>query len=142
MCCDWTNGRDFGMDERFDCRATAAVLRSGSSVAFAGHVAALVCVLARPGSWWPLIPWCALVYFAVRVALDARLFELLSESPGESPDTGRLDQWMAAAGLRKQAGPRALEDRRRGAIRLWRGLVLSLVVEIVMVIGTQLWSPR
>jgi hypothetical protein len=134
------------MDERFDCRATAAVLRSGSTVALSGHAAALLCAFIKPGAWWPLVAWCALVYFAVRVELDARLFQLLAESPSESPsesrDAGMLDQWMAAAGLRKNAGPRTLKDRRRGAIRLWRALLAALVVEIVMVIGALLWSPR
>jgi hypothetical protein len=124
------------MDERFDCRATAAVLKSGSSIALSGHAAALLCAVMKPGAWGPFVAWCALVYFAVRVELDARLFLLLAESPGS------FDEWMAAAGLRKNALPRTLEDRRRGAMRLWRALLIALIVEIVLVIGALVWSPR
>ena len=78
-----------------------------------------------------------LVYFAVRVELDARLFEVLAD---HSPEA--LDAWLDEAGLRKNAGPRTLADRRRGAMRLWRGLLMALMVEIVLVAGALVWSPR
>ena len=126
------------MSERgFDCRATSALLRSGRSVALAGHVAALICAVMRPGAWWALGAWCVLVYFAVRVELDARLFEVLAD---HSPEA--LDAWLEDVGLRKNIGPRTLADRRRGAMRLWRGLLMALVVEIVLVAGALVWSPR
>jgi hypothetical protein len=133
------------MDERFACRATAALLRSGSSIALAGHVAALLAILMKPEIWWPLPAWCALVYFVVRVELDARLFELLAESSHAEAldhDANALDEWMASAGLRKASGSRTIADRRRGAIHLWRALLAALIVELILAAGALVWLPR
>jgi hypothetical protein len=119
------------MDEAFDCRATAAVLRSGARIAQCGHVAALLCAVMRPGVWAPFVAWCALVYFTVRVELDARLFLVLAEhSARHTSPYSSLDEWMAAAGLRKNRGPRTLQDRRRGAMRYWWALLIALMVEL------------
>lgn len=124
-------------EQAFDCRATAGLLRSGKSVALAGHVAMLAGLVLRPGAWWVMAAWAVMVYFAVRVELDARLFVVLAEGSPEA-----LDEWLAAAGLRKKGEPRTLADRRRGAMRLWRGLVGALVVEIGLVAGAVIWLPR
>jgi hypothetical protein len=116
----------------FDCRATAAVLRSGSSVALAGHVAAVMSVLSMGAAWMTgcaVLVWCAGVYLAVRVKIDAQFFELLAVQPAE-----QLDDWLDAAGLRKKSGVRTIEERRRGALRLWRGLVGVVAVQISLVL--------
>ena len=121
----------------FDCRATAAVLRSGASVALAGHVAALMSVLAMyhggPSAriaWCGLLVWCAVVYLAMRVKIDAQFFELLATEPAE-----QLDGWLADTGLRKNSRARTIPERRRGALRLWRALVAAVAIEIAMLLA-------
>ncbi len=119
----------------FDCLATAAVLRSGGSLALAGHIAAAISVLSA-GTWTKacvLLVWCAIVYLAIRVKMDASFFELLAAHPAE-----QLDDWLDAAGLRKNVAPRTIQDRRRGALRLWRALVAAVVVEIALMMFTTL----
>jgi hypothetical protein len=123
----------------FDCSATAALLRSGGSISLAGHIAAVISVVtigkAGSGVWierGSLLVWCAIVYLTVRVKLDASFFELLTIHPAE-----QLDQWLDATGLRKSAPPRSTEQRRRGAMRLWRALVAAVAIEIaLMMLGT------
>jgi hypothetical protein len=125
----------------FDCRATAAVLRSGGSIALAGHAAAVMSVLLISKSQWTeccaLLAWCAVVYLALRVRMDAQFFELLADNPAAP-----FDEWLDAAGLRKNSGPRTIEDRRRGALRLWRALVVAVAIEIaLMLAGALRWLP-
>jgi hypothetical protein len=122
-------------DDSFDCQATAAVLRCGNSVALAGHVAMIIGMLAGMPNIWvkgsSALVWCAIVYLSVRVHLDARLFELLAT---HSPE--QLDDWLEVAGLREKRSPRTIQDRRRGALRLWRALVAAVGIEIgLMLIG-------
>ena len=117
----------------FECRATAALLDTGGSLALAGHVAALVSLLSQgTPPWFKLcsaLVWCAIVYGAIRVKMDSRLFELLASHPAED-----LDRWLETTGLRKAEQPRTIADRRRGALRLWRGLVIAVVVEILLML--------
>lgn len=118
----------------FDCRATAAVLHSGASVALAGHAAALIAAVLLRGAGWlafcALLVWCAVIYLAVRVKMDAQFFELLADHP---PD--HFDTWLASAGLRKSSAPRTIPERRRGALRLWRALVAAVAIEIAFVLA-------
>jgi len=117
----------------FDCRATAALLDTGAGLALAGHVAALVSMLSTatptPLKLASALVWCGIVYVAIRVKMDSRFFELLASHPAEE-----LDAWLDAAGLRKAGEPRSIADRRRGALRLWRGLVVAVVIEIVLML--------
>jgi hypothetical protein len=120
----------------FDCLATAAVLRSGASVALAGHVAVLITVLSmwNGGStgwikWCSVAVWCSVVYLTIRVKIDSRLFELLAVHPAE-----QLDRWLDTARLRKNAAPKTIQERRRGALRFWRALVGAVVVEIALML--------
>ena len=120
----------------FDCLATAAVLRSGASVALAGHVAVLITVLSmwNGGSagwikWCSVAVWCSVVYLAVRVKIDGRFFELLAVHPAE-----QLDRWLDSTRLRKNAPPKTIQERRRGALRLWRALVAVVVIEIALML--------
>src|SRR5579863_9689950 len=127
----------------FDSRATAAVLRSGSSVALAGHTAAVISVLSigNGGSvaWiecCSMLIWCAVVYFAVRVKMDVLFFELLAEDQRAGDQRAAdLDGWLDAAGLRKNAGPRTIGERRRGALRLWRAMVAVVAMQIVLMLA-------
>ena len=111
-----------------DCKATAAVLRSGATVTLAGHVAAGLAILT--GAWIALgaiLVWCVMVYFAVRVKIDSGLFEVLAD---HGPD--ELDAWLRATNLRSQASQRSLTERQRGALRLWRILTACVILEIVL----------
>ena len=72
----------------FDCLATAAVLRSGTVIALAGHVAVVTSVLlmvhGTAVAWiecCSALFWCAVVYLAVRVKMDSLFFELLALHP-------------------------------------------------------------
>jgi hypothetical protein len=127
----------------FDCRATAAVLRSGSSVALAGHAAAVMSVLSigngGSAAWvgcCSMLTWCVVVYLALRVKMDALFFEVLAVDPGAvDQNAGQLDDWLEATGLRKNAGPRTIEDRRRGALRLWKALVAAVATQIALMLA-------
>jgi len=121
----------------FDARATAAVLRSGSNIAMAGHVAAVLSLLpiSKGGlmAWiglGSLLVWSAGVYLSIRVKIDAGFFELLAEHPAE-----RLDRFLEATGLRRPLVSRTLADRRRGALRLWRALVFAVTAQIALVLA-------
>jgi hypothetical protein len=120
--------------DSFDCRATAAVLGSGNIAAVAGHVAAVICTLSIQTGDAPtkcaLLVWCVVIYLAIRVRMDALFFELLADHPAE-----QLDNWMKAAGLRKHAPARTIQDRRRGALRLWRALLAAVGIEIALMLA-------
>jgi hypothetical protein len=117
--------------DSFDCRATAAVLRSANSAVVAGHVAAVISALSlRSGGWITLVVWCAVIYLSIRVRMDALFFELLAEHPAE-----QLDNWLNAAGLRKHRPPRTIQKRRRGALRLWRALLVAVGIEIALTLA-------
>jgi hypothetical protein len=127
----------------FDCRATAAVLRSGSSLALAGHVTAVMSVISLlnggPAAWiecCSLLVWCAVVFLAIRVKMDVLFFELLAvDQSAEDHRAGQLDGWLDATGLRRNAGPRTIEERRRGALRLWRAIVAAVATQIALMLA-------
>jgi hypothetical protein len=112
----------------FDCRATAAFLRSGGAVAAAGHMAALMTIVLKPDAWAIAI-WAVALYFGVRVRIDAEFFDILATYP-----VRHLDNWLSTTGLRKGGAVRSIADRRRGAMRLWGGLLCSVVVQIALLL--------
>ena len=120
------------VSDSFDCRATAAVLRSANTAVIAGHVAAVISVLTiRSGTAkCALLVWCVVIYLAVRVRMDALFFELLRDHPAE-----QFDNWMNATGLRKHSPSRTIQARRRGALRLWRALLAALGIEIALTLA-------
>ncbi len=129
------------MSEAFDCRATAAVLHSGGTLALAGHAAVLMTVLSTTNGvalkGCAVLVWCAIVYLAIRVQLDGRFFELLATHPAEE-----LDRWLQAAQLRKNSPAGTIAERRRRALRLWSALVIALVIEIGLTfVGVIRWRP-
>lgn len=73
--------------------------------------------------------WGYLVYLQVRVALDAALFESL----GRGAAVEEIDQFLVTAGLVGKVKTRTDLDRCLGAVRLWRRLLVALVVELVAV---------
>jgi len=117
----------------FDCQATAAVLHTSGSLALAAHVATAVNLLSTGSATWlkcgAALVWCAIVYLTIRVKLDARLFELLAAHP---PD--ELDNWLQAARLRTNTQPRTIPERRNGALKLWRTLVIAVVIAIALML--------
>jgi hypothetical protein len=112
----------------FDCRATAAFLRSGGAVAAAGHMAALMTIVVKPDAW-AIVIWCAALYFGVRVRIDAEFFDILASHPAQ-----HLDNWLSTAGLRQGGAARSIADRRRGAMRLWWGLLCLVVLQIALLL--------
>jgi len=119
-----------------DCPATAAVLRSGSSIALAGYTSAIAALLplskGGPAAWialGSLLVWSAGVHLAIRVNIDARFFEILAIHPA-----GELDRFLEETGLRKNVPPRTISERRRGALRLWRALVSVVAVQIALLL--------
>ena len=118
-----------------DCRATAVLLDTGGSLALAGHAATLMSVLAPATTAWiklgSVLVWCVMVYLTIRVKMDSGFFELLATHPAEE-----FDHWLQEAGLRKvaQPRPRTIADRRHGALRLWRALVVAVVIEILFML--------
>jgi hypothetical protein len=110
----------------FDCRATAAFLRSGGALAAAGHMAALMTIVMRRDAW-AIVIWSVALYFGVRVRIDAEFFDILASHPAQ-----RLDNWLSTTGLRKDGAARSISDRRRGALRLWWGLLCSVVLQIAL----------
>jgi hypothetical protein len=124
-----------------DCRATAALLRSGSSVALAGHLAAVMSVftVAAGGvaAWIAtsaIAVWCVVIYLAIRVNIDAGLLELLADKPAEE-----LDEWFNATGIRKNIPHRTIAERRNGAVRLWKRLMAAVAVQIALLMLALLW---
>jgi len=122
------------MSAEFDCRATAALLRSGSTAVLAGHAAALMSVLAIGPSgialwiaFCAVVVWSVVVYLAIRVKIDVGLFELLAEHPTEE-----LDEWLKTARLRDEVAPRTIAERRTGALKLWRRLVVAVGIEVAL----------
>jgi hypothetical protein len=134
----------------FDCRATEAVLRSGSSLALAGHTAAVMSVLSigngGSAAWierCSMLIWCAVVYLAIRVKMDVLFFELLGENQSaEDQSAEQLDHWLDATRLRNNAGPRTIEQRRRSALRLWRALVAAVATQIVLMLAGMILTER
>jgi hypothetical protein len=112
----------------FDCRATAAFLRSGGAVAAAGHMAALMTIVVKRDAW-AIVIWCVALYFGVRVRIDAEFFDLLVVHPAQ-----QLDNWLSTTGLRKDGAARSISDRRRGAMRLWWGLICLVALQIALLL--------
>jgi len=112
----------------FDCRATAAMLKSMRSLEWASHIGAVLAVGGH--KWFPLLVWGVVIYFAVRVRLDAELLEMLAEDPECAP--GRLDQWLSQVGLRSSSVERSIKDRCKGARVLARYLVCAVLLQFAV----------
>jgi hypothetical protein len=120
------------MNTSAEYRITAALLASFRPVAFAGHATAIIAGVRLAG-WWcwlSLACWGLLVYLAVRVEFDARLFAHFAEDPAGAP--AELDLFLGRA-AEHRAG-RSPADRRRGALRLACLLVLAWLIQLGVLI--------
>jgi hypothetical protein len=131
--------------ESHHSQATAAVLRSGASAALAGHAAAVLTLLplskGGPAAWiavGSLLVWGVEVYLAIRVQMDARFFELF-EAHHMEQSAEQLDRFLEAAGFRKNIPPRTMQERQRGALRLWRALVFAVAAQIALLLAAILY---
>ena len=120
-----------------ECIATASLLRSGSTLVLTAHVGAALAGFhihsQSHGIWFcfaSLLCWCAVVYLAVRIKIDAGFFEMLASDPEHAPE--QLDQFLAKAGLRKIGKATAIDERCKGALRLWRRMVVMVVVQLIL----------
>ncbi len=109
----------------------ASILRSGAVIAQAGHVLALIAGFGwfHTGRWaltGSLLAWLLHCYIALRVAIDARLFENL---PGHEAE---LDAWLLRFGLRRQLSPRSLDERTRASLRLWKFQLAAFALQAIL----------
>lgn len=128
------------MNPSAECRITAALLRSFRPVVFAGHAAAIVAGLrAGPGlpGWLCLLSllcWGLVVYLAVRVDFDGRLFAAFAEDPERAP--AQLDQFLS------RTSGRSIPERCTGALRLARMLVLAWLAQVAALIAALTQIPN
>jgi hypothetical protein len=129
-----------GQADHWQAKVAAGLLRQGQSLAalsrlfIALAVAGFVLALAMGRSAWAvpcllsLAAGGAALWLALRVGLDAELFEALARSP----DLQAFDDAMLALGLMppKRAG-RPLRSRIDGALRLLRLQGFALAVQLL-----------
>jgi hypothetical protein len=143
------------MSNDVNCGLTAGFLDSGHVLANASNAAAIVagigCIIAGPacGRWvlgGSFLFWFVECWFAIRVSIDSSLFRVLAVDP---VDAGRkLDAMLSRpnaaplppgdAPLPPGAAPfrtatvrdRPLEDRTRGAMKLWRKQIAALAMQL------------
>lgn len=145
---------------RLQAMTTAAGLDSGqridgwSLVIAVLALAALLWPAATPTAWptacllLSVLTSCVQRYFAIRVALDAKLFRELgnawsSMDPRWEDGDARegllidLDRALAAVGLRKATpgDPRSLQSRQRGAWRLLRCQIGALALQLAALVA-------
>ena len=118
------------MTARFECGFTASFLRSGQVLSNASHCAALIAgagillTHARLLFACSLLCWPIACYLGVRVSIDEALFRELGRA---SEDAGcELDEML---GVRPG---RTISERSRGALKLWKSLIVAVAVQISM----------
>jgi hypothetical protein len=124
-----------------DSLLTASLLESGSALAQASHVAAVIAgfggvashsAAARLVFSSSILCWLAGCWFAVRVAIDAKLFRRLASEPEDAWQ--RLDELRSDWGFLKPRVGRSVVGRRRAAITLWRRQLISLAMQFAILI--------
>lgn len=129
-----------------DLLLVAALLRRGRSL---DHLSTALSLIAMLFGLVPLLgpalaPVCALVlltglaekYWALRVALDAELFQRLAQA-GEQLDeqTQTLDRALQRLGLQRDRQPeRGWDSRCQGALTLLHRQALSLLLQLSVVL--------
>lgn len=124
----------------------AMVHRLSSALTIASLLAVLLLVLLLPPARHATVILVALavvaglaeLWFALRVAFDARVFRLLSR--GDSPDgltLSAFDTAMGALGLMPQdKRGRPIAARLQGALRLLRWQVALLLTQVAILLAT------
>ena len=121
------------MSDAVECRATTALLSAARTIEYASHAAAILAGLSLSYlTLVSLLPWLAVSWFSFRVRLDARLFEILADTPPE-----QLDAVLVNWGLIKSSRHRSIADRSLGARRLWRRQMAAFAVQVAL-LGTSL----
>ncbi|MHA6491791.1 hypothetical protein ACX0MV_00935 [Pseudomonas borbori] len=135
----------------------ASMLRRGRSLDWLSSGLTLIAMLIglAPLTGLPAHPFsaacCALLvatgvlgkYWALRVALDAELFQHLADAPEQLQDrAAALDQALVQLGLQPagQQG-RAWDERCRGALRLLRAQALTLTFQLLGTLATIISLP-
>ncbi len=127
----------------FEARVVAGMLASGTVILTYAHLTAATALVLFVGTadhaaWidfclvlvlliWPLSNW-----YALRVAIDARLFAILNDSPAT---LHRFDQALVRWGIRPDYGPRDLDERIRGALRWWKRQLGLAAVQAIGLLG-------
>jgi hypothetical protein len=119
----------------FDCKVTAGFLESGRTLSNVANAAAIIAGIAywtlsinKALLGFSLLAWFIESWFAVRVAIDRSLFRTLAEDPDDGPVW--LDALLVDWKLVKAPKSRSMEDRSRGALRLWRLQAAALTVQL------------
>ncbi|VVP57975.1 hypothetical protein [Pseudomonas fluorescens] len=100
-------------------------------------------VLGQTLSAWLIVVGLIQKYWAIRVAFDADLFELVARDADVLPDrTQALDQVLQNLGLQpaNRAG-RPWDERQRGALKLLRNQAALLGAQVVPILAAILASP-
>jgi len=128
------------MKPESECVVTASLLRSGRVLANASNCAAVMAavglLLSHPEAARLLfaasiVCWPMAVYLGVRVAIDASIFRDLS---GELADGGQaLDRLLRDRGLRRARPELTLAERSRGAIKIWKRMIVIVAVQLAIV---------
>jgi hypothetical protein len=123
----------------------AALLSQGQTVHLTALALALV-VLLGPGALWLQAAALLLVgletYLALRVGLDAQLFERLAREAAaggldlEAFDRGLLDAGLLGSLRESPARPRPLEARLEGAMRLFKLQALLAAGELALTLAS------
>ena len=129
-------------DDRALCAATAGLLRASGALALWGLALSLISglVLALTGRSLPSAAWAAFAavaliglperYLALRVSLDAALFDGLARSTIATESA--MDRALATLGLRRVAdGARPLADRVLGARQLMQRHGIAVIAQTV-----------
>ena len=120
------------MTPQMRCHITAGFLESGRMLANVANVAAVLAGIGlfmgrTPALMWvSLLCWILESYFAIRVAIDARLFHVIAADPEERARA--LDEMLG-----RKSG-RTIEDRCRGGKKLWRWQMIVLIIQVIVLL--------
>jgi len=90
-------------------------------------------------AWAALLPWTAVVYFGVRVHLDAQLMDLMATDA--TPEA--LDNWLLRTRLKASLNrDRDVADRCRGARRLTQYLTGAFAMQVIVTVALSLGSKQ
>jgi hypothetical protein len=134
------------VETRFQKQAALAVLESGSWVALFSLMLALFAMFSAALFWqagklagvaWSVVSLAlgmAQSWYALRVRLDARLFAIQ-----EMEHHLAAIDWLIGLLRAAPAASRSLEDRIKGALRLWKRQVALAVAQAACLLAAWCW---